>query len=204
MRIHLITILFLLISCGHGRVNIQSYPKNAEVSIVESDGEIKKIGVTPLDIDSQKLYFSGGAIKFLFSKVGYKDEFVYLVQSTIRSDIKISTTLKEVNDVKGVLSNRKLERLSGKIAEAQKFTFSKNYKRAEAILSNVIEEFPNVSVTYDLIANIYYLTNDTSRALYYYEKAKVISPENIKRDYLINKLKRDIASSRGTQEWKFY
>ncbi len=57
----------------------------------------------------------------------------------------------------------------------------------------LIDEYPEVSVPYDLLANIYYLSNNTSKALFFYEKAKGLSPSNSQREYLINKLKREIA-----------
>jgi tetratricopeptide (TPR) repeat protein len=194
-----LVLIFVLISCGHGQLEFQSFPEKVDVSVVEKDGQIKKLGQTPLDIDMENVFFSDGAVKLVFTKIGYRDETVYLTKPALKSRVKISTKMQEANSAKEIISNQKLEKLSNKIAEAQRYSFSKNYKRAESILLNVIEDFPDVSVPYDLLANIYYLSNNTNKALHFYEKAKGIAPGNPQRDYLINKLKRDGGRTGETQ-----
>lgn len=197
-RFYLIALL-VLTSCGHGKLEFQSFPEKVDVSVVESDGQIKNLGETPLNVDMDQILFGDGAVKLLFTKAGYRDETVYLSKPALRANIKISTNMKEASSAKEIISNQKLEKLSNKVAEAQKYTYSKNYKRAEGILLNLIDEYPEVSVPYDLLANIYYLSNNTSKALFFYEKAKGLSPSNTQREYLINKLKREIAG-RGETE----
>lgn len=186
-----ITILIFLISCGHGKIDIQSYPDKAEISIVEADGQINDLGQTPVSINMDEIFFSNGAVRLMFSKSGFKDEIVYLTKPSLQTSVKISAKLKESSSAKEIISNEKLEKISSKVAEAQRHSFSKNYSKAEQILLNMIDEYPDISVPYDLLANIYYITNATNKALYYYQKAKVISPRNAKRDFIINKLKRN-------------
>ncbi len=193
-------LLFLLfVGCGHGKLEFQSFPEKADVSFVERDGQVKKLGQTPLDLKMEDDFFRDGAVKLIFSKVGYRDEVVYLTKPALQSNVKISTKMQEAGSAKEIISNQRLEELSNKIAEAQRFSFGKNYKRAETILIKVIDDFPDVSVPYDLLANIYYLSNQTNKALYFYEKAKGIAPGNPQRDYLINKLKRVDGSLEDTQ-----
>jgi len=199
MKIAYIFLIFILVSCGHGKVEFQSFPDKVDVSVVEGDGQIKNLGLTPLDIDMNKVFFNDGAVKLMFTKPGYRDEVVYLTKPAITSDVKISTKMQEANSAKEIISNQKLEKLSNKVAEAQRYSYSKNYKRAETILLALIDEYPEISVPYDLLANIYYLSNNTNKALFFYEKAKGINPGNPQRDYLINKLKRDAGSLGGTQ-----
>lgn len=186
-----ITILIFLISCGHGKIDIQSYPDKAEISIVEANGQINDLGQTPVSINMDEIFFSSGAVRLMFSKSGFKDEIVYLTKPSLQTSVKISAKLKESSSAKEIISNEKLEKISSKVAEAQRHSFSKNYSKAEQILLNMIDEYPDISVPYDLLANIYYITNATNKALYYYQKAKVISPRNAKRDFIINKLKRN-------------
>ncbi len=193
MKKFYLVALFLLASCGHGKLEFQSSPGKVDVSVVESDGQIKKLGETPLKMDMDNILFGNGVVQLLFTKAGYRDEVVYLSKPALRSNIKISTNMKEASSAKEIISNQKLEKLSYKVAEAQKYSYSKNYKRAEGILLGLIDEYPEVSVPYDLLANIYYLSNNTSKALFFYEKAKGLSPSNSQREYLINKLKREIA-----------
>lgn len=194
---YLILVLFLLVvGCGHGKLEFQSFPEKVAVSVVESDGQIKRLGTTPLEVDLNKIFFNDGAVKIRFTKEGFRDEVVVLSKPAIRSNVKISTNMKEASSAKEIISNQKLEKISNKIAEAQKYSFNKQYNRAETLLLDLIEEYPEVSVPYDLLANIYYLSNNTSKALFFYEKAKVLSPSNAQRDYLINKLKREVAGRR--------
>lgn len=192
-------LFFIFVSCGHGKLEFQSFPERVDVSVVESDGQIKKLGKTPLDVGMDTVFFNEGAVKLMFTKVGYRDEIVYLTKPALRSNVKISTKMQEASSAKEIISNQKLEKLSNKIAEAQGYSFSKSYKRAENILLNLIDDYPEVSVPYDLLANIYYLSNNASKALYFYEKARGIAPGNPKRDYLINKLKRETGSLGDTQ-----
>lgn len=196
MKYLFLLFLLLTVSCGHGKLEFQSFPEKVAVSVVEGDGQIKRLGTTPLEVDLNKIFFNDGAVKVRFTKEGFRDEVVVLSKPAIRSNVKISTNMKEASSAKEIISNQKLEKISNKIAEAQKYSFNKQYKRAEVLLLDLIEEYPEVSVPYDLLANIYYLSNNTSKALFFYEKAKVLSPSNAQRDYLINKLKREVAGKR--------
>jgi tetratricopeptide (TPR) repeat protein len=196
MKLYLLS-LFFLISCGHGKIDFQSYPDKAEISVIEKDGQIKNLGKTPVSINMDEIFFSNGAVKLMLSKSGYRDEIVYLTKPSIQTSVKISAKLKEASSAKEIISNEKLEKVSNRVAEAQRYSFSKNYRKAEEILLDMIDEYPDISVPYDLLANIYYLTNDTNKALYYYQKAKVIAPRNAKRDLIINKLKRSSNANIG-------
>lgn len=180
--------IFLLISCGHSKIEFQSFPAQAEVSVIADDGQMKKLGQTPIDIETEKIFFNSGAAKLLIAKNGYRNEVIYLSKPALNASVKISTNMQEANTAAEIISNQKLEKLSSKIAQAQKYSFNKNYEKAEDVLLNLIREYPEVSVPYDLIANIYYLSNEAQKALFYYRKASEIAPGNSQRDYLINKL----------------
>lgn len=191
-----IVFLFIFISCAHNKVDIESYPSKTTISLIESNGQVKEIGQTPLIIDLDKLFQDEKLIKLNFSKDGHKDQVVYLNKPQIKSRISISANLEKNNSASEIISNEKMQELSSKVAEAQKYSFKKNYRKAEKILLDVIEDYPNISVPYDLIANIYYLSNESEKALYFYKKAKNLNPGNAQRDYIITKLKnltRDIA-----------
>lgn len=191
MRLNLLFLLFLLVACGHGKLEFQSFPGMVDVSVISSDGQIRKLGETPLQVDMEDINFDSGIVKVLFTKTGYRDDVIFLTKPALRSTVKISTNMQEANSAKEVISNQKLERLSSKIAEAQKYSYGKNFQRAENILVQIIQDYPDVSVPYDLLANVYYLTNEYGKALHYYEKANVLTPGNTQRDMLINKLRRE-------------
>lgn len=192
----LIVFLLIFIGCAHNKVDIESYPSKTTISLVESSGQVKEIGQTPLRIDLDKLFKGEKLVQLNFSKIGHKDRVVFLSKPQINSNISISANLEKNNSASEIISNEKLQELSSKIADAQKYSFKKDYKKAEKILLDIIESYPSVSVPYDLIGNIYYLSNESEKALYFYRQAKLLNPGNAQRDYIISKLiklTRDIA-----------
>ena len=172
-KISYLVFFIFLISCGHGTLEFQSYPNKAEVSISDSDGEIRRLGETPINLDTDRVFLNReNAVKVIFTKKGHKDEVVYLTKPAVKSEVKISARLQEINNAKEVLSNQKIEKISSLIAQAQQYSFAKNFNKAESVLLSMVEEYPGISVPYDLLANIYYLTNNKNKALHYYEIAK--------------------------------
>ena len=191
-KISYLLLLIFLISCGHGTLEFQSYPNKAEVSISDSDGEIRRLGETPINLDTDRVFLNReNAVKVIFTKKGHKDEVVYLTKPAVKSEVKISARLQEINNAKEVLSNQKIEKISSLIAQAQQYSFAKNFNKAESVLLSMVEEYPGISVPYDLLANIYYLTNNKNKALHYYEIAREISPRNSERDYIIKKIRNE-------------
>jgi tetratricopeptide (TPR) repeat protein len=191
MKYILLIFCFLLVACGHGKLEFQTFPNQVDVSVVEADGQIKKLGSTPVTVSQSDINFSKGLVKLHFNKPGFREEVIYLTKPSLQSDIKISANLQEASSAKEIISNQRLEKLSNKIAEAQKFTHSKNYKRAETVLLQLIEEYADISVPYDLLANIYYLSGNSNKALYYYEKASGLAPGNSQREFVIRKIKNE-------------
>ncbi len=197
-KLTLLFIFIILYGCGTGKLVFQSEPAAVNISVVESNGQIRKLGKTPIAANPRNIFFQDGVAKIIFSKEGYRDEVVYLPKPSVGSNLKISTQMhKTSSNANEIISNQTLEKFSSKLAEAQKFSFSKNYVRAKEILRSLINEYPNVSVPYDLLANVYYLSNDTGRALQYYEKANEINPGNSRRNYLLIKLRREKSQGNG-------
>lgn len=190
-----VLIFSLIFSCVHGELEFQSFPHKVEISIIETDGSIKKLGETPIVVPTENVFENNSLVKLLFTKTGFRDETVYLSKPELKSRIKISTKMSEANSANEVLSSKKIEKISSKIAEAQKYSHAKNFKKAETILAALVEEYPDVSVPYDLLANVYYLTNDIERALYFYKRANEISPGNTQREFIINKLNKNSKNS---------
>lgn len=199
----LFLLFIFLFGCAQGRLKVDTVPSQVSVKYQDESGQLKSLGLTPIDLKLNDRHFNSGVAKLIFNKEGYKDEIVFLGRPTTQSELEISLTLseaaKESQDIEKILSSEKLERISSRIAEAQNFTHARNYLRAESILLDLINDFPTVSVPYDLLANIYFLTNKKSKALRFYKKADAISPDNVKRDLLIQKLRNEAKFSEGGQ-----
>lgn len=110
-----------------------------------------------------------------------------------RLEVSVSQKLKreDVSD-QAALNSRILHSVASKIAEAQRNSFNKNYIKAELLLKQILEDYPELGVGHDLLANIYYLTNSKSKALFHYRKAKQFSDDSLKRDQMIKILEREI------------
>lgn len=184
-----LALIYFLTSCGHTQLEFQSYPQDVNVSVVDSKGQIKKLGVTPLEYNAADLFKNESMVKIVFSKLGHKDEVIYLNKPQVPSKVVVAASMNDLDNATELLSSEKLERVSSRIAEAQKHSYNKNFSKAKQILTELIDDYPEISVPYDLMGNIHFLTNEYNTALYFYQKAKELSPRNNRRDQLINKLK---------------
>lgn len=188
-----VLILLLLSSCAGEKVKVTTFPDKATVSIQEKNGQIVDLGVTPIELNSSDVFQSQNMAQVILSKEGYLSERLYLSRSDIPAEVSVSQKLKreDVSD-QAALNSRILHSVASKIAEAQRNSFNKNYIKAELLLKQILEDYPELGVGHDLLANIYYLTNSKSKALFHYRKAKQFSDDSVKRDQMIKILERDI------------
>ena len=170
-----------------------TFPDKATVSIQEKNGQIVDLGVTPIELNSSDVFQSQNMAQVILSKEGYLSERLYLSRSDIPTEVSVSQKLKreDVSD-QAALNSRILHSVASKIAEAQRNSFNKNYIKAELLLKQILEDYPELGVGHDLLANIYYLTNSKSKALFHYRKAKQFSDDSVKRDQMIKILEREI------------
>ena len=188
-----VLILLLLSSCAGEKVKVTTFPDKATVSIQEKNGQIIDLGVTPIELNSSDVFQSQNMAQVILSKDGYLSERLYLSRSDIPTEVSVSQKLKreDVSD-QAALNSRILHSVASKIAEAQRNSFNKNYIKAELLLKQILEDYPELGVGHDLLANIYYLTNSKSKALFHYRKAKQFSDDSVKRDQMIKILEREI------------
>lgn len=188
-----VLILLLLSSCAGEKVKVTTFPDKATVSIQEKNGQIVDLGVTPIELNSSDVFQSQNMAQVILSKEGYLSERLYLSRSDIPTEVSVSQKLKreDVSD-QAALNSRILHSVASKIAEAQRNSFNKNYIKAELLLKQILEDYPELGVGHDLLANIYYLTNSKSKALFHYRKAKQFSDDSVKRDQMIKILERDL------------
>ena len=82
------------------------------------------------------------------------------------------------------------EKLARNIAKANSLIHLKRYPEASSILQNVVNDFPHVSVGYDLLGNISYLQRDFKQAEQYYQKSIQISPDNVETQNVLERIKK--------------
>ena len=186
-------ILLSLYSCASESVQITTFPDKATVSIQEKSGQIVDLGQTPLELKPHEVFHSGNLANITLSKQGYENESIYLSKNDIPTEMSISYKLKrEKSQNQAVLNSQIIQSVTSKIAEAQRNSFNKNYVKAEVLLKQILEDYPELGVGHDLLANIYYLTNSKSKALFHYKKANEFSDTSAQRNQMINKLEREL------------
>ncbi|HLE10537.1 MAG: hypothetical protein A2504_14265 [Bdellovibrionales bacterium RIFOXYD12_FULL_39_22] len=185
-------LVVTLTSCSSGLLNISTVPEKVSVKIREEDGQIRDLGLTPVRMDSSDFFKGNNFVQVILSKEGYDNEKIVLIRPSLEGSITLSVEmLKGGGSVKEALSSVELERLATLIASSQQFFYAKKYSEAENSLKKLIIEFPDVSLSYDLLGNIYYLQNQHEKALGMYRRADEISPRNIERNRMIDKLQQE-------------
>lgn len=186
-------LMLLLSSCGTiSKVKITSSPDKAEVKVTNNDGETKSLGITPLEITGKDIYSSSSRMSLIqISKDGFESQNVFIAQESSLESYNINIKLRtKSEDVKNQDIKSRQEKLAKNIALSNNLINKKRYEEAERVLSSVADDFPYVSVTYDLLGNIAYLRRDFRSAINYYEKSFQINPENSESKTMIDKLKR--------------
>jgi len=185
--------LTILSGCAGESIKVSTFPDKVTVSIEESNGQIIDLGESPIELETKDVFQSGNIANIILSKEGYQSERLYLSKSDIPTEISISQKLKRENsNNQSILNSKTINDVASKIAEAQRNSFKKNFVKAELLLKQVLEDFPELGVAHDLLANIYYLTNAKSKALFHYKRAKQLSDNSVKRDQMINLIEKEL------------
>ena len=176
--------LFLGCSTPQPKIKIQSIPEGATVSSRGSDGAIKSLGKTPLEISAADLNSSGRISSLEVTKDGFQDHKVIFGRdiSTENYDLmmKLSPKLSAGSGEQEVFARRLLKTYT--------LVTSKRFEEARAALNDFIRDYPNVSVGYDLMGNLSYLQKDIKAARDYYERSLQINPDNPGTKSLVNRL----------------
>jgi tetratricopeptide (TPR) repeat protein len=188
-------LLFFLNSCSTiSKVKINSSPDKAEVKVTTNDGETKSLGTTPLELNGKDIYSSASRMSVIhISKDGFESQNVFIAQESSLESYNINIKLRtKSEDVKNQDIKSRQEKLAKNIAMSNNLINKKRYDEAERVLTSVTQDFPYVSVSYDLLGNIAYLKRDFRAAINYYEKSYQLNPENSETKTMIDKLKRMI------------
>ncbi|MCB9024688.1 MAG: hypothetical protein H6625_00085 [Bdellovibrionaceae bacterium] len=197
VKLLLVTLWGLQSACSVGLMSVRSTPEGADVFLVQSGAQPVKIGVTPLNIPSDRINnTSGESVRIYVRKEGFKQESFLIPRVLFNSTIDLSILMDE-DKLPAACSNQAqaVENLSRGIAEAQFLIQSKQYSQAENLINSLIIQNSNISVLWDLLGNLYYLKKDTEAALIAYEKSESLSPGQVHTLRMINKL-RSIRSLR--------
>jgi tetratricopeptide (TPR) repeat protein len=182
----------MISSCSTvSKVKITSSPEKAEVIVNTNDGETKSLGLTPLEVSGRDIYANSSRMSVVsINKEGFENQKIFIAQDSSQENYNINVKLKlKTEDLKSQDIKLRQEKLAKSIAVSSNLINSKKYNEAERILLTITQDYPFISVSYDLLGNIYYLRRDLKNALNFYERSFQINPENNETKSMIDKLK---------------
>jgi tetratricopeptide (TPR) repeat protein len=201
-KLIILLALSKLCACGSTSViKVNSTPSDAEVTILEN-GTSKVIGKTPLVSNENDIYSGANRYSQIrIKKEGHLEKEVILLKSTFGSETIISVELKkdEQNQNMGEKTAGQ-EKVANTIARANGLIQSKQYVEAEVVLTNFVEEFPQISVGYDYLGNVSYLQNKYTRALKFYKRAIDLNPNNPERKRIVERIQRLLQTQTETNQ----
>lgn len=163
-------------------IKLRSFPEGAQVSAVESDGGTRPLGKTPMESDASME-------SLLIEKEGYEPVRIFVGRMNSQHyEYSVKLTPK-AEDPKLTDMKSRYERLAKSIARANNLINTKRFSEAESLLGNLTNDYPNVSVAYDLLGNISYLQRDYRRAINHYQRSIEINPENTETKQVLNRLR---------------
>lgn len=194
-RLHLIILSLFVVSCSSSmKVDILSDPPQATVYL-KSKKKMKKLGQTPLNLDSNKLRGDKG-FHFVIAKEGYRPENVLIEKRSFPAQGEIFTKLEPFSVSTGNSGGSrgnftgKVQKISRTVASIQSQILQKNFQQAEVIARDLINEYPYFAVAWNLLGNAYYLQRKHKEALQAYYKALEFEPENKETKQLIDRIER--------------
>lgn len=183
----------ILFSCSTSKLQITSSPESAEVVFIGKDRSLKKIGTTPIDIDSSthKDLFTGSS-QVQVVKQGYLPQSAFLpdtgytaIEGKIHFNLE-DTVLPKVCEIQKESYNE----IAKGTAEVANLIQRKRYDEAQNVVQNYLLKYNYIAVFYDFLGNIYYLKKDYPLAIESYKKSLAIIPNNIQTLKIIEKIQK--------------
>jgi len=206
-------LCWLIQSCATGQLQLSSIPEDSSVQLISNRGEIKSLGKTPVSMNMQQLFLNASDFAFIrVEKDGYHSQSFVIPRTALPSNHEISVSLEQKAEAKvapvaevvpptpvaveldkcAQLSKENMTRLSKGVAVVQSLILKRDVEVAKVRLSNLIADFPYISVLYDLQGNIYYLQKNYSEAVLAYEKSLELEPENMETAFIVKKLRAQL------------
>ncbi len=121
---------------------------------------------------------------------GYQEKQVLLARDRGTENYDINLNLKKNSeDPRSTDLRLRQEKLARSVAQASNLINNKRFDEARILLSNLIVEYPQVSVGFDLMGGLAFLQRDLKTALGYYERSLSINPENVETRQMVSRLR---------------
>lgn len=183
--------MLVLSGCASPNLRVTSSPDKVNVFVAGEGEQPRKIGETPLSVDSQILNTSRGRfVTVILQKEGFKPESILVPTSLMQKSVDVTAKLEAV-ELPKVCENQTaaIEQLSRGIATVQAMMGRNNFEEARAKIQSLINEYPGVSVLHDLLGNVNYVQKNLEQALFSYERSLAIDPNNMETQRMVTKIK---------------
>lgn len=168
-------------------IRIETTPSMASITTLSSDGQIRTLGQSPLEISESELFQNNNMVYLQATLNGFKENSLYIPKTERLKEMNITLRLKELPLLESK-KNDQVNNLLSEIAKAQAMIFQKKYAAAQSLLEKLVSTHPDIAVIRDLLGNALYLSGKNKEALDIYLKAEAIDPNNGTRKLIINKL----------------
>ena len=187
----------LLMGCASADLKVSTTPDQADVYLAYEGEQPVKVGATPLRLEERINGSNRGRyVTLSIKKDGYKTESVLIPLNPLKSKIDVSLRLEEAKLPEQCQNQTAaVEKISKGIADSQSLVKSGNLSAAQARLSALINEYPNVTVLHDLLGNVYYLGKNLEAALASYQRSLNLDATNADTQRMVNKI-REILGQR--------
>jgi tetratricopeptide (TPR) repeat protein len=175
-------VIALFSGCSSKPFKVVTEPEQAEIFIVDSEGQEKSVGLSPLmkKKKEMKMYFEenspGELVNVLVKKDGYKSKNIFLpLNAGGNLGTQLNLTLS-----KGVSSEEELktaEQLIEQVFKAQQYARADQLERALIEIDKALEKFPNFERAMTMKAAILYGQGQFKESLKWYENAIDENPE---------------------------
>lgn len=202
-RIVTMTLALTLGGCATYRMKVQSTPEGADVVLQSADGTQRRIGRTPLEVDTndQRDLQSGSSV-IRVSKEGFLPQNILLPRlASTGGEARLNFNLSETTLPKACTAkDEAMSEVAQGVAEAANFIQQRKLEEAAGLLQNLLTKYPTVSVLHDLQGNTLYLQQKFPQALAAYRKSNGLSPNNPRTARMIQKIERIQGSTKGEQQ----
>ena len=171
-------------------VRVKTNPENSQISMRSPSGEVKVIGRGNVEMSADQFFSLGSRMARLeISKENYKTQKLYILQGKTPESYEIFVELeKELEDPKNSETRLRLEKLGKQLARATNAIHARKYGEAELTLNSLANDYPSVSVVFDLLGNLNYIQKNNKTALQHYQRSYQINPENVETKKMIDRL----------------
>ncbi len=188
-------ILLLSTSCSSsGNLKVVSDPEGAEVFVQRGLLAPTKVGVTPLDVSTSlvpDLFLDD--VSVIVRKPGHEVQSIFIPKTKMQTNANFSVNLKpSEGSLQCQNQGKEMHALASTIGKAFQLLMKKEYVEAEVFLLQATTKYPNISVIYDLLGNLYYLKRDLEKAQKNYRRSLEIDGNNVETAKILEKLSKGI------------